>query len=451
MEVTPRELNWSGTVSYTAERVEQPLTIEHAQELVATNLRVHGLGTRHSFNDVADTSGVLIDMTQVPTDLDVDARGRTVTFGAGSRYGHIAPEIDAAGLALQNMGSLPHISVGGAIATSTHGSGTRVQSLSAMVSALEYIDASGELCRVHRGDPDFDGMVIHLGLLGILTRVTLETEPTFSMRQDTFAAMPWQTFLESLDHVFAAGYSVCCFTNWDGQVREILVKTRVPDGASDVDVPEVLFGSQRLPPSAHNAHVTDRDGSVGPWWDRLPHFPITSTPSVGSEVQSEHFVPLRHAAAALEAVARLASRIQPHLHVTELRTMAADGLWLSPSQGEDVLCIAFTWKRHPEDVRALLPDLEAALEPFDGRPHWGKMSSLGPTRIGELYPRAASFRSLVERADPGGKFSSAFGERIFNLRRSGRKQADRRAQSAVVERLQTAAVSHPDVTPTRTE
>jgi xylitol oxidase len=193
----------------------------------------------------------------------------------------------------------------------------------------------------------------------------------------------------------------------------VLVKSRVPDGADDVAVPADLLGAPRLPGTPGNGHQTARDGSVGPWWDRLPHFPIEAVPSVGSEVQSEHFVPLRHAAAALDALRGLADRIQPHLHVSELRTMAADDLWLSPTQGEDVLCIAFTWKKHPDEVAALLPDLEARLAPFGGRPHWGKMSSLDATGIAALYPRLPDFRALVASRDPDRKFASAFGERVL--------------------------------------
>ncbi|WIB37066.1 D-arabinono-1,4-lactone oxidase [Curtobacterium sp. MCJR17_043] len=192
------------------------------------------------------------------------------------------------------------------------------------------------------------------------------------MRQDTYGPIAWDTFTAGAAEVFAAGYSVCAYTVFGDTVSEVLVKSRVPDGADDVAVPADLLGAPRLPGAPGDGHHTARDGSVGPWWDRLPHFPIDAVPSVGSEVQSEHFVPLRHAAAALDALRGLAHRIQPHLHVSELRTMAADDLWLSPTQGEDVLCIAFTWKKHPAEVAALLPDLEVRLAPFGGRPHWGE-------------------------------------------------------------------------------
>ncbi|PZE59126.1 D-arabinono-1,4-lactone oxidase [Curtobacterium sp. MCLR17_044] len=413
MRSTTSELNWSGTVTYTAERVVRPSSIDEAAQVVADADRVHGLGTRHSFNDVADTAGTLLDLTGIPTDLVVDAEHRTVTLGAGTRYGDVAADIDRAGFALHNTGSLPHISVGGAVATGTHGSGTALGSLATAVRAFEVLGPDGSARTIDRTDPAFDGAVLHLGLLGIVTRVTLDVEPSYRMRQDVYGAIPWDTFTANVAAVHAAAYSVCAYTVFADAITEVLVKSRVPEGAEDVPVPETLAGARRLPGTPGDDHRTARDGSVGPWWDRLPHFPIGSVPSHGSEVQSEHFVPLRHAAAALDALRGLADRIQPHLHVCELRTMAADDLWLSPTQGEDVLCIAFTWKKHPAEVAALLPDLESRLAAFDGRPHWGKMSSLDHAAIAGLYPRLADFRDLVARTDPERTFASAFGERVL--------------------------------------
>ncbi|MBT1667028.1 D-arabinono-1,4-lactone oxidase [Curtobacterium flaccumfaciens] len=413
MRSTTSEPNWSGTVTYTAERVVRPSSIDEAAQVVADADRVHGLGTRHSFNDVADTPGTLLDLTGIPTDLVVDAEHRTVTLGAGTRYGDVAADIDRAGFALHNTGSLPHISVGGAVATGTHGSGTTLGSLATAVRAFEVLGPDGSGRTIDRTDPAFDGAVLHLGLLGIVTRVTLDVEPSYRMRQDVYGAVPWDTFTANVAEVHATAYSVCAYTVFGDAITEVLVKSRVPEGAEDVPVPETLAGARRLPGTPGDDHRTARDGSVGPWWDRLPHFPIGSVPSHGSEVQSEHFVPLRHAAAALDALRGLADRIQPHLHVCELRTMAADDLWLSPTQGEDVLCIAFTWKKHPTEVAALLPDLEARLAAFDGRPHWGKMSSLDHAAIAGLYPRLADFRDLVARADPERTFASAFGERVL--------------------------------------
>jgi len=408
-----RELNWAGTYGYLAERIVRVASLDEARDLVTSGVRVRPLGTRHSFNDIADGPGVLVDLTGLPPAVEIAADRRSATVSAGARYGVLARELERHGLAMHNMGSLPHISVGGATATATHGSGVGLGALSAAVSAVEVLGADGELRTVRRGDRDFDGSVVALGALGITTRLTVDVQPSYRMRQDAYSDLSWDEFLNHLPEVFGAAYSVCLFTEWDGRVREVLLKSRVPDGAEDVEVPENLFGAQRMPPREPSDRATPVDGSVGAWCDRLPHFLISGTPSNGSEIQSEHFVPFVQAAAALEAVAALGERIQPHLHTAELRTMAADSAWLSPTQGEDVLCIAFTWRKHAQAVAALLPDIEAALAPFAQRPHWGKMSSLDADAIQALYPQLPRFRDLVRRHDPDGVFRGPFLDRII--------------------------------------
>jgi alditol oxidase len=407
------ELNWAGTFGYGAQRIARVASVDEARDLVTSGERVRPLGTRHAFNDVADGPGVLVDLTGLPMDLKVAADRRTVTVGAGTRYGTLAAELERRGLALHNMGSLPHISVGGAVSTATHGSGTDLGALSAAVAAIELLGADGELRTLRRGDADFDGVVVALGALGLMTRLTLDVQPSFRMRQDGYGDLPWDALLEHLPEVFAAAYSVCMFTEWDGRVRKLLLKSRVPDGADDVAVPDDLFGAHREPPEPWSDRATPVDGSVGAWCDRLPHFLIGGTPSIGSEIQSEHFVPLERGPEALDAVAALGDRIRPHLHTAELRSMAGDPAWLSPGQGEATLCIAFTWQKHAEEVAALLPDLEAALAPFGQRPHWGKMSSLDGDAVEALYPRLPEFRDLVRRMDPEGVFRGPFLDRII--------------------------------------
>ncbi|PPG35153.1 hypothetical protein C5E10_06035 [Pseudoclavibacter sp. RFBG4] len=410
-----RSLNWAESLTYSARAIVAPRSIDETAGIVAESDRVHALGTRHSFSDVADSSGVLVVLSGLSTDLVIDARAMTVTLSAGATYGEIAPEIDRAGFALHNEGSLPHISVGGAVATGTHGSGTALGSLSTAVRALEILGPDGSLRTIERASADFNGAVLNLGLLGIVTRVTLDVQPRYSMRQDAYGPMPWCTYLENLDQVHRSGYSVSAFTTFNGAVSEVLVKSRIPESENDVDVEDDLFGSPRVPGAPDSETVTARDGSVGPWWDRLPHFPIGSAPSVGSELQSEHFVPLRHAAAALEAVRAHSARIQPLLHVCELRTMAGDELWLSPTQGEDVLCVAFTWKKLAAPVLELLSVIERGLSPFEARPHWGKLTSLGRAEFNDLYPRLPSFRRLVSETDADRKFVSTFSERLLDI------------------------------------
>jgi len=406
--------NWAGYHEYRATTLHEPSTIEELQDAVAGAPQIRALGSRHSFNDLAD-SAELVSVAGLDPAIEVDPSGSTVSFSAGVLYGDLAAALEAEGFALHNMASLPHISVAGAVATGTHGSGDRNGNLATAVAGVEYVTASGELVALRRGDADFAGAVVSLGALGIASRITLDVEPSFEVRQDVYEGLQWSTLLDNLDAVTSAAYSVSVFTTWAGEdVGMLWLKSRA-DGAVP---PSELLGVPRAPEDRHPlaempATNTTRQGGVpGPWNDRLPHFKMGFTPSNGEELQTEYIVPRRNAVAAIEAVRALGERITPHLHVTELRTMAADDLWLSGAYGTDALAIHFTWKLEPDAVLPLLPLIESALAPYDARPHWGKLfDAVRP----EVYPRLGDFVALAERMDPAGKFRNEFLDRhVFN-------------------------------------
>lgn len=417
-----REQNWSGTYVYGASRIIQPTSIDELQEVVAREPKVRALGTRHSFNEVADGPGVLVTTTEIPTDLVIADDRQSVTVGGGTRYGVVATALEAEGLALHNMGSLPHISVAGATATGTHGSGARNGSLATSVRALEFVGADGSLRTVRRGDPEFDGSVIHLGTLGVVTRVTLDVEPSFRARQDVYLGVPWSALDGGgIRDLMELGYSTSLFTVYGENVTQMWVKSRIPDGQPDIDVADELFGAtrndNRVAFVSEDDNTTPMDGSVGPWSERLPHFRLDRTPSNGDEIQAEYFVALDEGAEAVAAVRTLADRIQPHLLVTELRAIKADDYWLSETQGRDSLAIHFTFAKHPAEVAALLPQIEEVLRPFTPRPHWGKVASLSADELEARYPRLPEFRALVAKHDPEAKFGGAFVDSLV-LRRS---------------------------------
>ncbi|WP_084039745.1 FAD-binding protein [Demequina sp. NBRC 110053] len=402
---------WAGTHTFAAARLIEATSIDELQEAVATtDGPVRALGTRHSFNDLADSPGTLITVTSIPADPALDVGNRTVTVGAGARYGDLAVWLEAQGWALHNMGSLPHISIGGAIATGTHGSGVTNGCLSDAVAAVEYVDAGGQLRSVRRGDEGFEGLVVGLGAYGITVRVTLDVQPTFLVRQDVYRDLPWNTLLEDLPGVMGAGYSVSAFTMWaEDTVQQVWRKSRI--GMGDTPQPSWLgarferpdeSGLVDVPP----ANLTVKGGAAGPWLERLPHFRLDSTPSNGDEIQTEYFVALSDGAEALRAVRSLADDISPHLLVTELRTVAADGLWLSGAHGRDTLAIHFTWRNSPAAVAALTPRIEAALAPFGARPHWGKVHSMTADAVAEVTPRLADAQEQFEALDPDGRFAN---------------------------------------------
>jgi xylitol oxidase len=400
-------MNWARNLEYRASAFHQPTSVEELATIVAGASRIRALGSRHSFNPIADTTGLSVSVRGIGGDIEIDTAARTVTVPGGALYGEFVEELDRAGWAIHNLASLPHISVAGAIATGTHGSGVRNGSLASVVAGLELVLADGTTITTRRGEPDFPGMVVSLGSLGIVTRVVLDIEPTFQVRQDVYEGLSWAALAEHFDAVTAAAYSVSLFTDWGDDISQVWLKSRLDDPRA---LPGELFGAtpatrERHPlPELSAETTTPQLGAPGPWWERLPHFRLGFTPSNGEELQTEFLVPGVDAVEAIDAVRALGRRIQPHLIASEIRTIAADDLWLSPNHSTDCVGIHFTWKQHVPEVTALLGELAIALGSFEVRPHWGKLFDADPEALARIYPRMADFRSLAERLDPTGKF-----------------------------------------------
>jgi xylitol oxidase len=402
-----RETNWAANLTYRAARLHRPATLDQLQELIVGASRLRVLGSRHSFNDIADAEELLV-LDGLPGEAAVDHDAGTVTVPAAMRYGELAGRLRAQGLALANLASLPHISVGGAVATATHGSGDANGNLATAVAGLELVAGTGELVTAARGDPDFDGLVVGLGALGAVTRLTLDVEPDYQVRQRTFEGLPWDELFGHLDELTSAGYSVSLFTRWGEVVDQVWVKTRVTGAAEAVR--GELFGAAAATQDRHPilgidpVNCTRQLGVPGPWSDRLPHFRMGFTPSSGEELQSEYHLPREQAVAALQALRSLAGAIRPVLQVSELRTVAADRLWMSPQHGRETLSVHFTWHKDWPAVRRALVEVEAALAPFGARPHWGKLFLARAADLAPLYGRLGDFTALAGRLDPRGVF-----------------------------------------------
>ncbi|UOY02415.1 D-arabinono-1,4-lactone oxidase [Blastococcus sp. PRF04-17] len=407
--------NWAGNLRYGAARVHRPETLAELQELVAGADRVKVLGSRHCFNDIADTTGdlVVLDALRAEVDVERGEDGGLAWVPGGMRYSELVVGLAEHGYALANLASLPHITVVGATATGTHGSGGRNGTLSSSVAGLEIVRSDGELVTLTPDDSDFAGAVVHLGALGVVTRIGLRFQPTFDVRTTVYLGLTWDRLLADFDAVSDAAYSVSVFTDWH-RITQVWVKSRTDEHAAS---PEDFFGARAATAPTHMLEgapvesLTEQLGAPGAWHERLPHFRTGFTPSRGEELQSEYFVPRRHGRAAVGALRSLADRIAPLLQAGELRTVAADDLWLSPAQGTDVLALHFTWLPDEPAVRALLPEIEAALAPYGGRPHWGKLFTTSAGDLERLYPRLPEFRELVRRLDPRGAFRNDYLDR----------------------------------------
>lgn len=409
-----RPANWAGNVAFGAARFHRPGGLPELQRLVAASKRAHALGTGHSFNAIADTAGDLISVAQLPRVIELDAADETVRVSAAVRYGELASRLQAAGFALRNLGSLPHISIAGACATATHGSGDSTGNLATSVSGLEMVTADGNLATIRRSqDDEFRGAVVGLGALGIVTSLTLKIVPTFDVRQYVYDNMPRAALYHHFAEIFASGYSVSAFTGWRGeQFSQVWLKRRADDESPLPGSPwmgATLADGPRHPvPGMPAVNCTEQLGVPGPWHQRLPHFRLEFTPSSGAELQSEYLVPRELAVDALRAIDDISHRVAPVLQVSEVRTVAADELWMSPSYQRETAAIHFTWIK---DVRAVLPVLAAVedqLAPFQVRPHWGKLFGTSPESVRAQYERLVDFQRLVRRYDPAGKFRNDF-------------------------------------------
>jgi xylitol oxidase len=414
--------NWAGNLSYRASALRHARTVAEVQEIVRAADRLRVLGTRHSFNDIADTDGLQLSLEDLARVVRIDPERRRVTVDGGIRYGDLAPILHAEGWALANLASLPHISVAGAVATATHGSGSATGNLATQVAAVEIVTATGDLVTFsrERDSAAFAGAVVALGALGAVVSLTLDIEPACPIRQDVYTGLPHDVLAGDFESIFAAGTSVSVFTDWRGDTAgTVWVKDRV--GGPEAALPRrgALFGAPAADrplhplPGGPAGNCTEQMGRPGPWHERLPHFRMDFTPSNGAEIQAEFFLPREEAIPAIASMRRHGERLAPVLLVSEIRTVAADDLWLSPSRGSPYFGIHFTFQRDWDAVRAVLPEIEADLGRRGAIPHWGKVTTMAPEAIAVRFPRLPEFRDLVDAHDPEGKFRNGFVDRIL--------------------------------------
>ena len=408
--------NWAGNLEYSTDRLYTPASMEELVALVKKYHKVKVLGTRHCFNTIADSKDNFISLKQLNKVVSIDAAAHTVTIEAGMNYGQLCPYLEEKGFALHNLASLPHISVAGACTTATHGSGVKNGNLSTAVRAIEFVTAAGQTQTLqHDKDGEkFNAAVVGLGGIGVITKVTLAIQPSFSMRQYVYEQLPMVQLKDHFEEIVAAGYSVSLFTDWQSdKINEVWIKSKIAKGSNN-NFGKDFFGAKAAVKNMHPIaalsaeNCTEQMGVPGPWYERLPHFKMGFTPSSGVELQSEYFVPRKHAVEAIQAVARLGKQVGPHLFISEIRTIDADHYWMSPCYQQASVTIHFTWKQDWPAVQKLLPVIERELAPFHAKPHWGKLFTMSPAHLASLYEKLPAFRQMLKQYDPTGKFRNDF-------------------------------------------
>ncbi|MGJ9412917.1 FAD-binding protein [Aeromicrobium sp. CF4.19] len=399
--------NWSGTVSYGFREASRPTSLDDVRRLVETERGLRAVGSGHSFNDLADGEHAIV-MDRF-TDVTPAADHTVVRVGGGVTYADVALGLRPHGLALANLASLPHISVAGAVATATHGSGRDAGNLATHVRALELVTGAGDVRTVRRGDADFAGAVVSLGALGVVTALELDVEDERPWSQTVLLGLPEDEIGTRLDELHALARSVSIFTRWDGSPARVWLKRR--EGDADVPLPTDLQSATReqhpidgLDP----VHCTPQLGEPGWWADRVPHFRTGFMPSSGDESQSEYHVARHHGAAAVQALRDVGPAIAEALQTAEIRAVAGDDLWLSPQHGQDTWAFHFTWFSGEGLAARAAAVLEEALAPFDARPHWGKLHHHAPRP-----ERIEDFRALRTRLDPDDRFVNDWVRRVL--------------------------------------
>ena len=414
--------NWAGNLTYGTHHVHYPGSVDEARQVVKQCRRLRPLGSRHSFNRIADSAENLVSVQRLNRVVSIDRVSKKVTVEAGMTYGALSEYLHARGYALSNMASLPHISIAGACATATHGSGTTNGNLATAVAGIEFVDGAGDIITLRRDDGgEFLGAVVALGALGVVTTLTLDIEETFDVAQHVYLDLPIAALETDFDAIMAAGYSVSLFTDWSRRtISQLWIKRRV-DRVAGATVADAFSGARAASRDVHPAgeaadNVTGQLGVPGPWHERLPHFRMGFTPSSGNELQSEYFVPVEHAFDAIMAIESLHAQITPHIIISEIRTIAADELWMSPCYRRACVALHTTWKPEPDAVASLLPLIERVLQPFGAVPHWGKLFASSPSVLHSRYERLEDFRELIARHDPDGRFRNEFLDRYIHGR-----------------------------------
>ncbi|MEP7232947.1 MAG: D-arabinono-1,4-lactone oxidase [Ginsengibacter sp.] len=408
--------NWAGNFTFSTNNLFYPKSVTELQALVKKYPKVKALGTRHCFNRIADSKHNLISVKEMDEEILIDESAHTVTINGGMKYGKLAPFLDSKGFALHNLASLPHISVAGAIATATHGSGEKNGNLSSAVSAIEIVTAAGDVITLskEKDGEKFFASVVGLGALGIVTKVTLHILPTYMVRQDVYEKLPLEELKDHFHEIEESGYSVSLFTDWQKEsINEVWIKTKIEEGKT-YNFSNEFFGAKAATKNLHPIaelsaeNCTEQMGVPGPWYERLPHFKMGFTPSSGKELQTEYFVPIENGVAAILAIQKLGKLIGPHLFISEIRTIDADELWMSPCYKQQSMTIHFTWKQDWPAVQKLLPVIEKELVPFNAKPHWGKLFTMPYSRLQVLHKKMNDFRELAASMDPKGKFRNDF-------------------------------------------
>jgi L-gulono-1,4-lactone dehydrogenase len=431
--------NWAGTHSCVPVAIEHP---KSAREVAGAVRRaaeagrtVRAAGAGHSFSPCVPTDGTLVRLDRLDRILDADPATGLVKAEAGITLAALNAGLEARGLALPNLGDIDAQSLAGALATGTHGTGARLQNLSAQVEALELVDGAGERRTLTREDGDLlRAARVGLGSLGIVTAVTLRCVPAFRLRGvDT--TLPLEEALDGLDERVDAHdhFEFWTFPHSPLALTRTNDRTDAPVSAPgparawlhdvllDNHALELLSRTGRRFPRAI-PRINRLAAAAAPGRERVDaSHRIFASPRLVRFDEMEYAIPREHAADAVRGAREILER-HPVNFPVELRFVAADTALLSPAHGRDTAYVAVHVFKGM-DGEPPFREVEKLMAAWGGRPHWGKRSFLAARELRTRYPKWDAFAAARAELDPDGRFENAWARRTLGAVRRGYRNA----------------------------
>jgi FAD-linked oxidoreductase len=426
--------NWAGTASASPARRYWPRSTEEIADAVTSaardGLTVRALGSGHSFTPAAVTAGAALDLSGWNGIVSADLPSGLVTVRSGTTIRELNAALDALGLAMANMGDIDAQTVSGAISTGTHGTGANLQGIAAQVTGLELVPADGSVvsCSATERPDLFNAARVSVGALGVLSTVTLQCVPAFTLAADE-RPMPLEEVLGRFGEL-AAGNDHFEFY-WFPYGKNALVKrnNRVAGGDEPPPMPgwrrfleyEVMenaaFGALcrtgRAIPAAIKPLNRLAAASLSKRSYSAPSHQVFVTSRRVKFVESEYAVPVESLLDVLaELRAGVARLTDPVMFPVEVRVAAADDVWLSTGYGRDSAYVAihqYTGLPYQEYFKLF----ESIAGSVGGRPHWGKMHVRDAAYLAAAYPRFADFLKVRDETDPARIFANPYLEQVF--------------------------------------
>ena len=417
--------NWSGALqAQPARRVAPRSEAELANFLRGTRGPMRPVGAGHSFSPLVPTDGHLLVLDQLNGILDADPKALTATIGAGTRLGDLGPALDAIGQAMPNLPDIDRQTLAGALSTATHGTGLGFTSLSATVQALRLVTAQGEVLDLDatRDAATFAAACVSLGALGVITRATLRNRTPLRLKETARAAKT-EDVLATFEREARAHrhYEMFPLVHSDYAILQVIDETDEPVHNPPASPEEAAAFDQAMA-SWLQLPVRERRAVINATAEQLPpQVTIDASFRVLANVRNARFnemeysVPLAAGADCLrEILATIAAQEFDIAFPLEYRYVAGDDLWLSMFEGGPRASISVHQFAHL-DHRPYFALVEPIFRKYGGRPHWGKVHSLGATQLRALYPRFDDFAALRTRLDPQGKLLNPHLRHLFGL------------------------------------